>query len=130
MNVMTAPDVWYDQGRALTVEDMEDMPDDEFRYELDDGILIVSPAPSRLHQHVVLRWPETAQLLGPPARPGHEFRKEAAGDRVGRVIHHSRFMSVGPFGTSLLDRDNRARRRTDLAQAGLSRGRMPHELLP
>ena len=38
MNVMTAPDVWSDQGRALTVEDMENMPDDEFRYELDDGV--------------------------------------------------------------------------------------------
>jgi hypothetical protein len=54
MNVMTAPDVWSDQGRALTVEDMESMPDDEFRYELDDGILIVSPAPSSLHQRASL----------------------------------------------------------------------------
>jgi len=34
MNVMTAPDLWSDQDRALTVEDMENMPDDEFRYEL------------------------------------------------------------------------------------------------
>jgi Uma2 family endonuclease len=31
------------------------MPDDEFRYELDDGVLIVSPAPSTLHQLVVTR---------------------------------------------------------------------------
>ena len=45
MSVMTTPDVWTDQSRALTVEDMENMPDDEFRYELDDGVLIVSPAP-------------------------------------------------------------------------------------
>jgi hypothetical protein len=43
---MTIPDVWSGQDRALTVEDMENMPDDEFRYELDDGVLIVSPAPS------------------------------------------------------------------------------------
>jgi hypothetical protein len=28
MSVMTAPNVWSDQGRALTVEDMENMPDD------------------------------------------------------------------------------------------------------
>jgi Uma2 family endonuclease len=55
MNVMTAPDVWSGQDRALTVSDMEDMPDDEFRYELDDGVLIVSPAPSNLHQRAVLR---------------------------------------------------------------------------
>jgi hypothetical protein len=40
---------------VLTVEDMENMPDDEFRYELDDGILIVSPAPSTLHQLAVTR---------------------------------------------------------------------------
>ncbi len=55
MSVMTAPDVWADQDRALTVADMEDMPDDEFRYELDDGVLIVSPAPSYLHQRAVTR---------------------------------------------------------------------------
>ena len=55
MSVMSAPDVWADQDRLLTVEDMESMPDDEFRYELDDGILIVSPAPSSLHQLAVTR---------------------------------------------------------------------------
>ena len=43
------------QGPVLTVADMGDMPDDEFRYELDDGVLIVSPAPSRLHQLAVAR---------------------------------------------------------------------------
>jgi hypothetical protein len=44
MGVMTIPEAWYVQDRTLTVEDMENMPDDEFRYELDDGVLIVSPA--------------------------------------------------------------------------------------
>ena len=52
---MTVPDLWSGQDRVLTVEDMENMPDDEFRYELDDGVLIVSPAPSRLHQLAVTR---------------------------------------------------------------------------
>jgi Uma2 family endonuclease len=55
MGVMTVPDVWSGQDRMLTVEDMENMPDDEFRYELDDGVLIVSPAPSTLHQLAVTR---------------------------------------------------------------------------
>jgi Uma2 family endonuclease len=55
MEAMTAPDVWSGQDRMLTVEDMENMPDDDFRYELDDGVLIVSPAPSRLHQLAVTR---------------------------------------------------------------------------
>lgn len=55
MVVMTAPEIWADQGRALTVADMEYLPDDEFRYELDDGVLIVSPAPSNLHQLAITR---------------------------------------------------------------------------
>jgi Uma2 family endonuclease len=55
MGVMTAPEIWSGQDRTLTVEDMENMPDDEFRYELDDGVLIVSPAPSPLHQLAVTR---------------------------------------------------------------------------
>jgi Uma2 family endonuclease len=55
MDAMTDPYLWSGQDRMLTVEDMENMPDDEFRYELDDGVLIVSPAPSRLHQLAVAR---------------------------------------------------------------------------
>src|SRR5712691_40385 len=55
MGLMTAPDFWSGQDRVLTVEDMENMPDDEFRYELDDGVLIVSPVPSTLHQLAVTR---------------------------------------------------------------------------
>jgi Uma2 family endonuclease len=54
MSVMRAPEAWSDD-RVFTVEDLEDMPDDEFRYELDDGVLIVSPAPSNLHQLAVTR---------------------------------------------------------------------------
>jgi Uma2 family endonuclease len=67
MSVMTAPDVWADQSRALTVEDMENMPDDEFRYELDDGVLIVSPAPSNLHQRAVTRLTTILVTACPPA---------------------------------------------------------------
>jgi hypothetical protein len=50
MGVLTTPDFWSGQDRTLTVEDMENMPDDEFRCELDDGVLVVSPAPSNLYQ--------------------------------------------------------------------------------
>jgi Uma2 family endonuclease len=66
MSVMTAPAFWSDQSRALTVEDMADMPDDEFRYELDDGVLIVSPAPSPLHQRVVFRLAQVLDAVCPP----------------------------------------------------------------
>lgn len=41
------------QSRPLTREDLEAMPDDGHRYELLDGVLIVSPAPRPLHQKAV-----------------------------------------------------------------------------
>jgi len=39
-------------SRPLTVHDLEGMPDDGRRYELIDGVLIVSPAPGRRHQKI------------------------------------------------------------------------------
>ncbi|WP_020577315.1 Uma2 family endonuclease [Actinopolymorpha alba] len=42
-------------GRPLTWVDLESAPDDGHRYELIDGVLIVSPAPRPLHQRVVVQ---------------------------------------------------------------------------
>jgi hypothetical protein len=67
MDAMTDPYLWSGQDRMLTVEDMENMPDDEFRYELDDGVLIVSPAPSRLHQLAVARLTVVLSAACPPS---------------------------------------------------------------
>ena len=70
MSVMRAPEVpeiWADPDRVFTVEDLEDMPDDEFRYELDVGMLIVSPAPSLPHQIAVTR---LAIILNAACPPG------------------------------------------------------------
>ncbi len=66
MSVMTGRDIWPSLDRVFTVADMEDMPDDEFRYELDDGVLIVSPAPSVLHQFAVGRLQVLLSAACPP----------------------------------------------------------------
>jgi Uma2 family endonuclease len=68
MSVMRAtefPEIWTQDG-MLTVEDMEDMPDDEFRYELDEGMLVVSPAPSLPHQIAVTRLAIVLNAACPP----------------------------------------------------------------
>ena len=58
----------------LTYDDLQAMPDDGHRYELVDGVLIVTPAPRRVHQravgrlHIVLAGaapPDLEVLLGP-----------------------------------------------------------------
>ncbi len=42
-------------GEPLTYDDLQAMPDDGHRYELVDGVLIVTPAPRRLHQRAITR---------------------------------------------------------------------------
>jgi Uma2 family endonuclease len=50
MTVTTFP-----RSRPLTWRDLEGLPDDGHRYELVDGTLIVTPAPSVRHQRVAFR---------------------------------------------------------------------------
>lgn len=42
------------RGQAFTRDDLDAMPDDGHRYEIIDGTLIVTPAPSSRHQVIVL----------------------------------------------------------------------------
>lgn len=57
MTAMTVPtgSSGIPHGRPFTVDDLEAMPDDGNRYELIDGMLLVSPAPSRRHQRFLLK---------------------------------------------------------------------------
>lgn len=49
-DVTLLPDVTLPAGRPFTVADLAELPDDGLRYELVDGTLLVSAAPSKLHQ--------------------------------------------------------------------------------
>jgi len=74
MAVMTEQRLLLPIDRPLTVADLDDTPDDGQRYELDDGVLVVSPAPMPLHQRVLHRLqilldracPEEFELLPGP----------------------------------------------------------------
>jgi Uma2 family endonuclease len=55
MAVMTEARLVLPADRPMTVADLDDTPDDGLRYELDDGVLVVSPAPMMIHQRVLLR---------------------------------------------------------------------------
>ena len=83
MSVMAVPDFWATQDRTLTVDDMVNMPDDEFRYELDDGVLIGSPAPSNMHQLAVSR----LHLLLARACPADLVVLPGVGINISRIQH-------------------------------------------
>src|SRR5260221_11575847 len=55
MSVITAAGTGLPTDRPLTVEDLDLLPDDGNKYELDDGVLVVSPAPALNHQFVLGR---------------------------------------------------------------------------
>lgn len=54
------------RSRPLTKADLLDRPDDGHRYELLDGVLIVTPAPSLRHQQAVLRLAAVLDTARPP----------------------------------------------------------------
>ena len=58
MGVVSIAEAWPAAGRPFTVTELDRMPDDGRRYELLDGVLVVSPRPTNPHQEVA------AELLG------------------------------------------------------------------
>jgi Uma2 family endonuclease len=80
MSVVTIAEAWPAAGRPFTVAELDRMPADGRRYELLDGVLVVSPRPTTIHQVVAGRLygalssgcpedlcvvPEPAVMLGP-----------------------------------------------------------------
>jgi Uma2 family endonuclease len=97
---MTRPDLWHDPGRLLTVDDLADLPPgDDRRYELDDGVLIVSPAPLNVHQLVVTR----LTLILAAACPGHLAVLAGVGINITRFQHRVPDVAVVPADSFELD---------------------------
>jgi Uma2 family endonuclease len=55
MSAVTIDEAWPGFGSAFTVAELDRMPDDGHRYELLDGVLVVSPRPTTIHQFVATR---------------------------------------------------------------------------
>jgi len=65
MTAMTEP-IGLAEGRPFTVHDLEAMPDDGRRYELIDGMLLVTPAPGWSHQEMSLALYRLLHAACPP----------------------------------------------------------------
>jgi len=65
MTAMTEP-LGLAEGRPFTVHDLEAMPDDGRRYELIDGMLLVTPAPGWSHQEMSLTLYTVLRSACPP----------------------------------------------------------------
>lgn len=50
MVAMAYEAAWPAAGQPFTVDDLDRLPDDGRRYEVLDGVLIVSPRPTTMHQ--------------------------------------------------------------------------------
>src|SRR3984957_4533724 len=55
MSAVTIDEAWPGFGSAFTVAELDRMPDDGHRYELFDGVLVVSPRPTTVRQFVATR---------------------------------------------------------------------------
>jgi Uma2 family endonuclease len=52
MSVVSIAEAWPSPGKPFTLAELDRMPDDGHRYELLDGVLVVSPRPTPAHQAV------------------------------------------------------------------------------
>jgi Uma2 family endonuclease len=66
MSVMTASRTELPRDRPLTVQDLDLLADDGYKYELDDGVLVVVPPPTIDHQIVLHRLSVLLESARPP----------------------------------------------------------------
>lgn len=80
MVAMTDARTALPDNRPLTVEDLDLLPEDGNKYELDDGVLVVSPSQANMHQLVLHRLSVTLAGACPAAflilpEPGIEMSR-------------------------------------------------------
>ena len=109
MGVMTTGHASIPTGRPFTVADLEAMPDDGNRYELIDGMLLVSPAPDWPHQEMGaelffqlrLRFPPGVRVLTAPfaVRTGtdSEVQPDVLVARFADLNRNSKNLPVAPL---------------------------------
>lgn len=68
---MTVDELLRERGPRLTVDDLDRLPEDGTRYELVDGVLIMSPAPTNVHEIVT---DNLADLLKAADRRPRQYR--------------------------------------------------------
>jgi Uma2 family endonuclease len=66
MVAMSIAEAWPPAGPLFTVDELDRMPNDGRRYELLDGVLIVSPRPRLLHQEVAVELAVELREACPP----------------------------------------------------------------
>lgn len=69
MNAVSIAEAWPAAGRPFTVAELDRMPEDGRRYELLEGVLVVSPRPTLELQ--------VGRRSRPPAPPGAETGRVA-----------------------------------------------------
>jgi Uma2 family endonuclease len=66
MSVVSIAEAWPASGKPFTVADLDRMPDDGYRYEVVDGMLLVSPRPGNPHQLVAFTLASALDRVCPP----------------------------------------------------------------
>ena len=66
MSVVSIAGAWPSPGKPFTVAELDRMPDDGHRYELLDGVLVVSPRPTPAHQVVAFTLASVLDKASPP----------------------------------------------------------------